>query len=129
MLLAIDIGNTNIVFGLIEDGRILKDWRLRSDPGLTADEIGVFLAAGPADQASRLPHTAGGCLHSDLDLLMLFERQRLRRLEHAVLVDGFDGNRHDVTSRRKDQARPLRSITRHLLLAQADTRSRKRNSR
>ncbi|HEY9093305.1 MAG TPA: type III pantothenate kinase [Candidatus Cryosericum sp.] len=43
MLLAIDVGNTNIVFGLF-DGEVLREsWRLTTDRGKTADEYGVFL--------------------------------------------------------------------------------------
>jgi len=43
MLLAIDVGNTNIVCGLF-DGIILRDsWRLATDRGKTADEYGVFI--------------------------------------------------------------------------------------
>ncbi len=41
MLLAIDIGNTNIVWGLFE-GRTLKGhWRLATDAAKTADEYGI----------------------------------------------------------------------------------------
>lgn len=44
MLLAIDIGNTNIVFGVYE-GDILKyDWRISTDANKTADEIGILFA-------------------------------------------------------------------------------------
>ncbi len=43
MLLAIDVGNTNIVCGLF-DGSLLRDsWRLATDRGKTADEYGVFV--------------------------------------------------------------------------------------
>ena len=45
MLLAIDIGNTNITLG-VWNGRIWKhQWRLHTNPQLTADEYGVTLAA------------------------------------------------------------------------------------
>lgn len=43
MLLAIDVGNTNIVCGLF-DGTVLRDsWRLTTDRGKTADEYSVFI--------------------------------------------------------------------------------------
>lgn len=43
MLLAIDVGNTNIVCGLF-DGTVLREsWRLATDRGKTADEYGVFI--------------------------------------------------------------------------------------
>ncbi|MBA16221.1 MAG: pantothenate kinase [Sphingomonas sp.] len=43
MLLAIDAGNTNIVFALIEDGEIRTRWRIATDPRRTADEYAVWL--------------------------------------------------------------------------------------
>lgn len=43
MLLAIDAGNTNIVFALF-DGRVLKArWRIATDPRRTGDEYAVWL--------------------------------------------------------------------------------------
>lgn len=43
MLLAIDVGNTNIVFALCEGQQILHRWRISTDPARTADEYGVWL--------------------------------------------------------------------------------------
>jgi type III pantothenate kinase len=43
MLLAIDAGNTNIVFALVEDGNIRTRWRIATDPRRTADEYAVWL--------------------------------------------------------------------------------------
>lgn len=43
MLLAVDVGNTNIVFALFE-GRVNKSrWRVATDPRRTADEYAVWL--------------------------------------------------------------------------------------
>lgn len=39
MLLCIDIGNTNIVFGLTDKKNILHNWRIRTDPKITPDEL------------------------------------------------------------------------------------------
>ena len=44
MLLAIDAGNTNIVFALIEDGAIRARWRIATDPRRTGDEYAVWLS-------------------------------------------------------------------------------------
>lgn len=41
MLLAIDIGNTNIVFGLFEEGQLVTGWRLSTRPDRTSDEYGM----------------------------------------------------------------------------------------
>ena len=43
MLLAIDAGNTNVVFALVEDGTIRTRWRIASDPRRTADQYAVWL--------------------------------------------------------------------------------------
>lgn len=44
MLLAIDAGNTNVVFALVDDeGRIAARWRIATDPRRTADEYAVWL--------------------------------------------------------------------------------------
>ena len=43
MLLAIDAGNTNLVFALVEDGTIRARWRIATDPRRTADQYAVWL--------------------------------------------------------------------------------------
>jgi type III pantothenate kinase len=43
MLLAIDAGNTNVVFALVDDGDIRARWRIATDPRRTADEYVVWL--------------------------------------------------------------------------------------
>jgi type III pantothenate kinase len=43
MLLAIDAGNTNLVFAMVEDGVIRARWRIATDPRRTADEYAVWL--------------------------------------------------------------------------------------
>ena len=44
MLLAIDAGNTNIVFALVDDTTILARWRIATDPRRTGDEYAVWLS-------------------------------------------------------------------------------------
>ena len=43
MLLAIDAGNTNLVFALVDRGTIRTRWRIATDPRRTADEYAVWL--------------------------------------------------------------------------------------
>jgi type III pantothenate kinase len=43
MLLAIDAGNTNCVFALVDRGEIKTRWRIATDPRRTADEYAVWL--------------------------------------------------------------------------------------
>ncbi len=44
MLLAIDLGNTNVVFALYEGRSILARWRIATDPRRTGDEYAVWLS-------------------------------------------------------------------------------------
>ena len=43
MLLAIDAGNTNVVFALVEKGETRSRWRIATDPRRTADQYSVWL--------------------------------------------------------------------------------------
>jgi len=43
MLLAIDAGNTNLVFALVDAGEIKARWRIATDPRRTADQYAVWL--------------------------------------------------------------------------------------
>lgn len=43
MLLAIDAGNTNLVFALVDGEEIKARWRIATDPRRTADEYAVWL--------------------------------------------------------------------------------------
>jgi type III pantothenate kinase len=43
MLLAIDAGNTNVVFALVDAGEIKTRWRIATDARRTADEYAVWL--------------------------------------------------------------------------------------
>ncbi len=42
MLLAIDVGNTNIVFGIYSNDELIFDWRTSSDKRKTSDEYGLI---------------------------------------------------------------------------------------
>ncbi len=43
MLLALDVGNTNIVVGVFEEQRLVQHWRVRTDRERTADEHGLLM--------------------------------------------------------------------------------------
>lgn len=42
MLFVIDIGNTHTVAGIIEDQKISQQWRIKTDGGMTADELAIM---------------------------------------------------------------------------------------
>ena len=43
MLLAFDVGNTNIVLGVFKDGKMLTNWRLQTESNKSADEYGMMI--------------------------------------------------------------------------------------
>lgn len=43
MLLAVDVGNSNIVLGVFDGDRLIQHWRLETRKGKTADEYGILL--------------------------------------------------------------------------------------
>ncbi len=43
MLLAFDVGNTNIVLGAFKDGELIQNWRIATDNSKTADEFGMLI--------------------------------------------------------------------------------------
>ncbi len=64
MLLAIDIGNTNIVGGIFDGSTLLTHWRLATDPKTTADEYGVLCLSVMA-RSGRVPeHITGAIIAS-----------------------------------------------------------------
>lgn len=43
MLLAFDIGNTNILMGIFDGGKLIHNWRISTDGGKSADEYGLLV--------------------------------------------------------------------------------------
>lgn len=78
MLLAIDVGNTNIVFGVFEGSNLLESWRLATDNKRSADEYGILF-----DMMLR----QGGYNPSDVDDIIVSSvvPSLLFTLEHMCL--------------------------------------------
>jgi type III pantothenate kinase len=45
MLLTVDVGNTNTVLGIFEGEKLVKSWRVKTDPRTTADELWLQFSA------------------------------------------------------------------------------------
>jgi len=45
MLLTVDVGNTNTVLGIFEGEKLIKSWRVKTDPRTTADELWLQFSA------------------------------------------------------------------------------------
>ena len=48
MLLVFDVGNTNTVLGVYDEGKLLQHWRISSDRGKTVD---IWISTGYNNQA------------------------------------------------------------------------------
>ena len=84
MLLAVDAGNTQTVFGLFHDGELGEHWRVATERDRTGDELGVLLS-GLLD----LDTVDGICLSSTVPPLVQAYEDFGERWAHApVLVVG-----------------------------------------
>ncbi len=63
MLLAVDIGNTNIHLGVFsgtrDHAKLVRDWRIHTDPRLTADELALTIAGLLGDDMETVTAVAG----------------------------------------------------------------------
>ncbi|HEX2292235.1 MAG TPA: type III pantothenate kinase [Gaiellaceae bacterium] len=84
MLLAVDAGNTQTVFGLFRDGDLAEHWRVATERERTGDELGVLLA-GLLD----LDSVDGMCLSSTVPpLVHAYEDFAERWARAPILVVG-----------------------------------------
>jgi type III pantothenate kinase len=84
LLLAVDAGNTQTVFGLFQDGELGEHWRVATERDRTGDELGVLLS-GLLD----LDTVDGICLSSTVPPLVQAYEDFGERWAHApVLVVG-----------------------------------------
>lgn len=54
MLLCIDVGNTNIALGLYEGAELTRDWRMRTDAQMTADELSLTMRGLLGEYADKV---------------------------------------------------------------------------
>ncbi len=102
MLLCVDVGNTQIALGLYPDPvddseprpALVRDWRMRTDPRMTADELEVAVGAMLGRHAGSITGVAALSTVPSLlrELRLLREaleaaEEGLRRTPDAVLAD------------------------------------------
>ena len=84
MLLAVDVGNTQTVFGLYDADRLVEQWRLNTEPLRTGDELGALIG-GLID----LEAVDGICLSSTVPALVReYELFAERWADAPILVVG-----------------------------------------
>jgi len=94
MLLAIDVGNTNITFGVFDGPAIKADWRIGTVVRRTGDEYAGLLISLMADRGLRLGDVDGIIISSvvpaAVDALIRFSRKHLRIESPVVLSPEMD---------------------------------------
>jgi type III pantothenate kinase len=97
VLLAVDVGNTQTVFGLFEDGRLGDHWRVATEPHWTGDQIGALVS-----RLIDLAAVDGVCLSSTVPpLVREYEEFAERWARTPVLVVG-PGTKTGIPTRYDD---------------------------
>jgi type III pantothenate kinase len=89
MLLAIDVGNTNIVLGVFEDATLAESWRLATMHERTADEFRVLVGRLFEERHIGLDRVTGVVLSSVVPPLTRTVTEMIRRSfgRDALIVD------------------------------------------
>jgi type III pantothenate kinase len=95
-LLAVDVGNTQTVLGLYDNGDLLRHWRVATEPQRTGDELGL-LVGGLLDLRS----VDGICLSSTVPALVRSYEELASTVGARLLVLG-PGTRTGIAMRYDD---------------------------
>ena len=82
MLLAIDVGNTNVVIGIFGDPELLASWRVEADRDKTPDEWWALLRTLAAADAVDLQEIRGATLASVVPRLTGAFAEMIKRRFH-----------------------------------------------
>lgn len=97
MLLAVDVGNTQTVFGLFDGEELTEHWRIATDPRRTGDEVGVTLSG-----FLELENVTGICLSSSVPALIRSYEEFAERWAKAPLHVLGPGSKTGVPIRYDD---------------------------
>ena len=87
VLLAVDVGNSNVTLGVFENGALRATWRFSTDVGKLADEYGVLMTSLVAHEGidiAEIDHAVMGSVVPDLD--PVFEKVCTRYFDVRPLV-------------------------------------------
>jgi type III pantothenate kinase len=92
MLLALDVGNSNITIGAFDQRRLVSQWRLRTVHGQTADEWGVLLRNlfALASLESAVDHIIIASVVPSLDANLAAMAQRYFRIDPMFVTPQSD---------------------------------------
>lgn len=91
MLFVVDVGNTHTVLGIYDGEKLVKDWRIHTDPQVTEDEFGVLagcLFTGGNIQFTQIQKTIISCVVPPMvTILDGFCQKYLNHEPHWVSAD------------------------------------------
>lgn len=96
MLLAIDLGNTQTLFGLFAGERLVEHWRIATDPQRTGDELGTTLIGLFELRGLELEEVEGVCLSSVVPALSPAYAELAERTLHVPLLVLGPGTRTGI---------------------------------
>jgi type III pantothenate kinase len=79
MLLAVDVGNTNVKLGVYDDRRLVASWRLTTRREQTADEYGVFTHTMLRSHGLEPPHVTDVAISSTVPAVQRTMEEMARR--------------------------------------------------
>jgi type III pantothenate kinase len=89
VLLAVDVGNTQTVYGVFEGERLVDHWRAATEDERTADELAALIARLLELRELGFEDVTGVCLSSTVpSLTRAYEELAGRHLEAPILVLG-----------------------------------------
>ncbi len=93
MLLVVDIGNTQTVFGIVIDSKIKIHWRITSSLARTEDEIGILLKDYFKHSGYSFSDVKGVCISSvvpDLSQAYIWMSQKYLEIDALVINSDLD---------------------------------------
>jgi type III pantothenate kinase len=96
MLLAVDVGNTQTVFGVFDGGTLVRRWRVATESERTADEIAVLVDRLLDLGELELDDLDGVCLSSTVPTLVREYEAFADRYAHASLLTVGPGVRTGI---------------------------------
>ncbi|MGL4791948.1 MAG: type III pantothenate kinase [Anaerotignaceae bacterium] len=79
MVLVIDVGNTNMVFGLYEENRLISTWRMSTEGAKTSDEIGITIHSLFEDESKKICDVEGVIIGSVVPNIMYSLTHSIRK--------------------------------------------------
>ena len=86
MLLAVDVGNTQTIFGVFEGDRLVEHWRVATEAERTADELATLVVRLLDLRDLGLEDVSGVCLSSTVPPLVRSYQELVERYVEAPLL-------------------------------------------